>query len=112
MNLNREEAVALAEQVLAQLPVENSTEILFAPSFVHLYKVAKMCADNTNVFAASQDCSAHESGAFTGEVSANMITSCNAKYVVLGHSERRVNFKESNHILKTKLSKHLRIILQ
>jgi triosephosphate isomerase len=103
MNLNRGEAVALVERVLTQLPAENSTEILFAPSFVHLYKVAKMCADNTNVFAASQDCSAHESGAFTGEVAANMIASCNAKYVVLGHSERRANFKESNQVLKTKV---------
>ena len=103
MNLNREEAVALVDQVLTQLPAENSTKILFAPSFVHLRKIAKMCAENTNVFAASQDCSAHESGAFTGEVAANMIISCNAKYVVLGHSERRANFKESNQVLKTKI---------
>ena len=97
MNLNRQEAVALVEQVLSQLPAENSTEIVFSPSFVHLYKVSKMCKKNTNVFTASQDCSAHENGAFTGEVSANMIASCNARYIVLGHSERRVNFKESNH---------------
>ena len=103
MNLNREEAVSLVEQVLVQLPVENSTEILFVPSFVYLHKIAKMCVDNTNVFAASQDCSVNEKGAFTGEVSANMITSCNAKYVVLGHSERRANFKESNQVLKTKV---------
>ena len=103
MNLNREEAVALVDEVLTQLPAENSTEILFAPSFVHLHRIAKMCAENTNAFAASQDCSAHESGAFTGEVAANMIISCNAKYVVLGHSERRANFKESNQVLKTKV---------
>ena len=43
MNLNRQEAVALVEQVLSQLPAENSTEIVFSPSFVHLYKVSKMC---------------------------------------------------------------------
>ena len=103
MNLNREEAVALVEQVCAQLPTENSTEILFASSFVHLHKIAKMCTDNTSVFVASQDCSAHESGAFTGEVSAHMIASCNAKYVVLGHSERRANYKESNQVLKIKV---------
>ena len=103
MNLNRQEAVALAEQVLTQLPAENITEILFAPSFVHLHKIAQMCIENKNVFAASQDCSAHENGAFTSEVSANMIASCNAKYVVLGHSERRANFKESNQVLKTKV---------
>ena len=107
MNLNRQEAVALAEQVLAQLPAENSAEILFVPSFVHLYKIAEMCTDNMNVFTASQDCSAYERGAFTSEVSANMIASCNAKYVVLGHSERRANFKESNQILRTKVEQAL-----
>ncbi len=103
MNLNRQEAVALVDQVLTQLPAENITEILFVPSFVHLHKIAKMCTDITNVFTASQDCSSHESGAFTSEVSANMIASCNAKYVVLGHSERRSNFKESNQVLKIKV---------
>ena len=103
MNLNRKEAVALVEQVLAQLPETNNVEVLFAPSFVHLYKVAKICSNNMHVFTASQDCSANESGAFTGEVSAKMIKSCNAKYIVLGHSERRMNFKETNKVLKMKV---------
>jgi triosephosphate isomerase len=108
MNLNRAEGIALVEDVLAKLPSDNNTHVVFAPSFVYLHKVAKMCANTSKVLAAAQDCSANEKGAFTGEVSACMIASCNAKYVVLGHSERRANFKESNEILKTKVGQAFR----
>ena len=108
MNLNRAEGIALVEDVLAKFPTDNNTHVVFAPSFVYLHKVAKMCANTSKVVAAAQDCSANEKGAFTGEVSANMIASCNAKYVVLGHSERRANFAESNEILKTKVGQAFR----
>jgi len=103
MNLNRAEGIALVEEVLAKLPADNNTHIIFSPSFVYLYKVAKMCTDTAKVVAAAQDCSATEKGAFTGEVSASMIASCGARYVVLGHSERRANFTESNENLKMKV---------
>ena len=103
MNLNRVEAITLVEDVLKKLPIDNTTKVVFSPSFVHLYKVTKMTTDTKNIFSAAQDCSANRKGAFTGEVSANMIASCNAKYVILGHSERRVNFKETNELLKTKV---------
>ena len=107
MNLNRVEGITLVEDVLKRFSSENKIEVVFAPSFVHLYKVAKMCADKGNVFAASQDCSANEKGTFTGEVSAQMIASCGAKYVILGHSERRVNFSETNALLKLKVGQAL-----
>ena len=107
MNLNRVEGITLVEDVLKRFSSENKIEVVFAPSFVHLYKVAKMCADTGNVFTASQDCSANEKGAFTGEVSAQMIASCGAKYVILGHSERRVNFSETNALLKLKVGQAL-----
>ena len=112
MNLNRVEGITLVEDVLKRFSSENKPEVVFAPSFVHLYKVAKMCADKGNVFAASQDCSANEKGAFTGEVSAQMIASCGAKYVILGHSERRVNFSETNALLKLKVGQALANNLQ
>ena len=86
MNLNRAEGIALVEDVLAKLPTDNRTHVVFAPSSVYLHKVAKMCANTSKVVAAAQDCSANEKGAFTGEVSANMIASCNARYVIIGHS--------------------------
>ncbi|MBT6649849.1 MAG: triose-phosphate isomerase [Flavobacteriales bacterium] len=103
MNLNRSEGLGLVEDVLSKLPVDNKTHVILAPSFVYLHKVAKMCTDIPKVVAASQDCSANEKGAFTGEVSASMIASCSARYVVLGHSERRTNFTETNELLKTKV---------
>jgi triosephosphate isomerase len=104
MNLNRSEGLALVEDVLSKLPLDNKTHVILAPSFVYLHKVAKMCTDIPKVVAASQDCSANEKGAFTGEVSASMIASCSARYVVLGHSERRVNFNESKVLLKEKVA--------
>ncbi|MEC9209532.1 MAG: triose-phosphate isomerase [Bacteroidota bacterium] len=103
MNLNRFEGITLVEEVLKKLSSANKTEVVFAPSFVHLYKVTKLCANTANVFAASQDCSASKKGAFTGEVSAEMIVSYGAKYVILGHSERRANFNETNELLKLKV---------
>ena len=107
MNLNRSEGLTLVEDVLSKLPVDNKTHVILAPSFVYLHKVAKMCTDIPKVVTASQDCSANEKGAFTGEVSASMIASCSARYVVLGHSERRVNFNESNELLKEKVAQSL-----
>ena len=108
MNLNRAEGIALVEDVLARLPTDNNTHVVFAPSFVYLHKVAKMCANTSKVVAAAQDCSANEKGAFTGEVSASMLASCGARYVVLGHSERRANFADSNENLKTKVGQAFR----
>ena len=108
MNLNRAEGIALVNEVLSKLPTDNNTHVVFVPSFVYLHKVAKMCANTSKVVAAAQDCSANEKGAFTGEVSASMLASCGARYVVLGHSERRANFAESNEILKTKVGQAFR----
>ena len=100
MNLNRAEAIALVDEILSNLPTNNLTEIVFAPSNVYLHKLAKMCANTDKVSVASQDCSANVKGAFTGEVSASIIASCNVEYVILGHSERRINFDETNDLLQ------------
>ena len=103
MNLYRDDGIALIQDFLNRFPKETKAEVIFATSFVHLYEASKMCADIVNVFVSSQDCSASEDGPFTGQVSANMIRSCNAKYVIIGHSERRNNFIETNEILKAKV---------
>ena len=103
MNLNRTEGIALVEDVLAKLSADNNTHVILASSFLYLHKVAKMCANTSKLVAAAQDCSANDKGAFTGEISANMIASCKAKYVILGHSERRANFAETNNQLKRKV---------
>ena len=103
MNLNRVEAIALVDEVLSKLPTNNLTKVVFVPSNLYLYKIAKMCANIDKVSVASQDCSVNDKGPFTGETSASMIASCNVEYIVLGHSERRINFNEDNKLLKLKV---------
>lgn len=107
MNLDRLEGINLVNNILSKLPLDNSTEVVFAPSFVHLYKIAKITSETTNVYVGAQNCSFRKDGALTGEVSVSMIASCNAKYVIIGHSERRENFHETNNELKIKVNMSL-----
>ena len=107
MNLEREEGLALVSEVLSKLPKDNNIEIVFAPCFLYLYKIAKMCNNFDSVFLAAQNCSKEVKGAFTGEVSAEMISSSNGDYVLIGHSERREFFKETNADLAQKVNRVL-----
>ena len=114
MNLNRPEGIALVNEVLKKIPLENKTHVVFAPSFVYLSQLVDICANIENIFVASQDCSVNKNGAFTGEVSSEMIASCGVNYVLLGHSERRTNFRETNKLLRLKVQQaivnHLEVI--
>ena len=103
MNLKREESIILVEEILSSLPSDNRVDVVFSPSSTYLYKVNKMCSDYQMVHTASQNISKEENGAFTGEVSAEMVCSLGTKYTVLGHSERREYFKETNQELKQKV---------
>jgi len=107
MNLKREEGLELVSEILSQLPKENNIEVVFAPPFLYLYKVAKMCNDFKSVKVSAQNCSKEKKGAFTGEVSAEMIASSNGDYVIIGHSERREYFKETNADLAQKINQAL-----
>ena len=107
MNLNRVQAITLVENVLNNLPLELKADVVFAPSSVHLNKVVEICTNINNLFVSSQDCSSSQNGAFTGEISAEMIASYGVQYVIIGHSERRVNFNETNALLKLKVEQAL-----
>ena len=107
MNLKREGALALVSEVLSQLPKDKDTEVVFAPCFLYLYKIAKMCNDFERVKVSAQNCSKEEKGAFTGEVSAEMVATSNGDYVIIGHSERREYFKETNTDLAQKVNRAL-----
>jgi triosephosphate isomerase len=74
--------------------------LIIAPPFTHLSKVKELI---TNVKLSAQDCSSESSGAYTGEVSPAMLVSAGVEYVILGHSERRSNFKEGNELLNKKV---------
>ncbi|MBS2213252.1 triose-phosphate isomerase [Carboxylicivirga mesophila] len=102
MNNTLEEGVALAKEVNEILKANkpNCQVVLGAP-FIHLTEVVKT-VDAELVGVAAQNCSDKVSGAYTGEVSASMVKSTGAQYVILGHSERRAYYGETNAILKEK----------
>lgn len=102
MNNNLEEGIALAKEVNAIL-TENkpNCKVVLGTPFIHLTEVVKT-VDTALVGVAAQNCADKESGAYTGETSASMIKSTGAEYVILGHSERRAYYGETNAILKEK----------
>ena len=107
MNLKRKEALVLVSEVLRQISKDENTEVVFAPSFLYLFKIAKMCSDFESVKVAAQNCSKEKKGAFTGEISSEMIASSNGDYVIIGHSERREYFRETNTDLAEKVNRAL-----
>ncbi len=75
---------------------------IFAVPFPYLHLAQEELQDKKGVFVAAQNCSNKKSGAYTGEVSVEMLQSLNVKYVIIGHSERREYFKETNKLLAEK----------
>ncbi|MES2620991.1 MAG: triose-phosphate isomerase [Bacteroidota bacterium] len=101
MNLDIEEAAGWLSQVAPA--VENShCEVLVFPSFVMLGDLMDMYEGDKIMFGA-QNCSHKESGAYTGEVSPAQLSSVGVDYVIIGHSERREYFNETNEVLREKL---------
>ena len=95
MNKTLEEGITLVEELKAALPAQHETVILGTP-FVHLKTVGDLIVDLPNVYLAAQNCHAAEKGAYTGEISVGMLQSVGAEYVILGHSERRKYFGETD----------------
>ncbi len=106
MNTRLDDAVALVDEFL-NLCSEPQTSVILAPPFPYLVPVVELTKDLNNIGVAAQNCSQNASGAFTGEVSAEMIASTGAEYVIVGHSERRQYFKEDELILSEKVNKAL-----
>lgn len=106
MNKTLEEGQALTSEIvnMAKDEVKNDVTIILNPPFPLLNGVYKLIKDTKQIFLGAQNCSEHASGAFTGEVSVSMIKSVGAEYVILGHSERREYFKESNDLLAKKIN--------
>lgn len=101
-NTTLQEGVALAKEVNSIVKTSDVQVILGTP-FIHLTEVAKL-VDNKAIAVAAQNCAAEPKGAFTGEVSAAMVKSTGAQYVILGHSERRGYYGETSEILNKKLA--------
>ena len=106
MHKNNAETVVLIEEILAKKQA-NSTEIIIAPTFVNLATAIENTKDK-NITVAAQNMHQAEGGAFTGEISAHMLTSIGVKTVILGHSERRAYFYENDALLALKVDTALK----
>ena len=116
MNLNLQDGVALAKEINAACKAEKpNCDVVICTPFIHLASVAEVldqdvvalgaenCAKGTNIQIGAENMYFEEKGAYTGEVSAEMVKSTGAQYVILGHSERRQYYNETAEILKEKV---------
>ncbi len=104
MNTTVPEGVALAKEVNDALAATTpNCDVVICVPFTHLCPVAAVI-DQTRLGLGAENCADHKSGAYTGEVSAPMVASTTAKYVILGHSERRQYYGETAETLREKVA--------
>lgn len=104
MNLTLPQAEELLNNLLQEpQKLSGHQKVVFAVPFPYLTLAKNKVAGHANYFVAAQNCSNKKSGAYTGETSAEMLQSLGIEYVVLGHSERREYFSESNKMLAEKV---------
>jgi len=104
MNKTLPEAINLINELKERIKTDQSVEVIIAPSFVNLPKATELLSD-TSISVAAQNMHYADSGAYTGEVSADMLKAIDVNTVILGHSERRAYFNETDESLKNKAFK-------
>ena len=106
MNLDLAQAGRLIDEILAGDAVMGEGQItVFAVPFPYLLTVQGKLTGRAGLFVAAQNCASTKNGAFTGEVSAEMLKGMGVHYVIIGHSERREYYRETNAILAEKLNR-------
>ncbi len=105
MNTIPSDGVGLVVDILDQLDpkLQQDTRVIIAPPFTHLIDVIDHVWEETSVSVAAQNCHHEDSGAYTGEISAAMISDLNIDAVIIGHSERRAYFNEDDALLAKKV---------
>ncbi|MCW1883601.1 triose-phosphate isomerase [Luteolibacter flavescens] len=106
MNLGPSETEDFAKSFLSK--VQNRTfpcDIVIAPPFVSLAKAAEILGNVSSIALAAQNCSQFDSGAYTGEISGMMLKEFFVHYVILGHSERRAIYGETDEVINVKVRK-------
>lgn len=101
MNKNLQDGIALMEELKTKIEKPNCDVIVCTP-FIHLADAARIFK-GTIVKTGAENCSEHQSGAYTGEVSAEMVRSTGVEYCIIGHSERRAYFNETPEMLREKV---------
>lgn len=113
MNMDMHQSQKLVSEIINGLGKDNRAEVIICPPFTSLSEVSSLLK-GTQIKLGAQNMFYEESGAFTGEISADMLKSVDCEFVIIGHSERRVIFNESdeliNNKIKTALTKGLKPI--
>lgn len=110
MNKTFQEANILSSEIMGMVndEVTSSVQVIFCVPFPYLLQVKNLLGNNSRISVAAQNCSEHESGAYTGEVSAAMLASMGIPSVILGHSERRQYYGENGSLLAKKVDMALK----
>lgn len=104
MNLTLEQANKLVDDLLnCNVDLKDDQQVIFAVPFPYLISIKEKINDKSNYFIAAQNCYFQKSGAYTGEVSAEILYSIGTEYVIIGHSERREYFNENHQMLAEKI---------
>ncbi len=108
MNLTKEEAQSLTSEIVGINNDELSTtnkevKLILCPPFIHIATIKPLFKNTKNIHLGAQNVASQEKGAYTGEISAEMLSSYQTEYVIIGHSERRQIFKETNQEIAQKL---------
>lgn len=104
MNMDYTSGLSLFSEVVNMIKdeVRGDQEVVVCPPYILLHSITQLANQTPKISTGAQNCHQAESGAYTGEVSASMIKSVGAQYVILGHSERRQYFAENNELLAKK----------
>jgi triosephosphate isomerase len=105
MNLTLQQAEALVDELLATpFSLNENQQAVFGVPFPYLIAIHNKFIGKNNCYVSAQNCYTKKSGAYTGETSVEMLTSIGITYVIIGHSERREFFNESNAMLAEKIN--------
>jgi triosephosphate isomerase (TIM) len=105
MNNSLDEGLKLTSEIVNMVAdeVRSDVTVILAPPFVYLTQLKALLKSSDKIFLSAQNCNEHKAGAYTGEISASMLSSIGVRYVLIGHSERREYFNETYDQLAKKI---------